>query len=183
MNSNLSFFSIIYAPNEIFKKQAEYIDVVDDNIRIIIDKMLKTMQIEKAVGLGANMVGILKRIAIVDLYENNKSSPIILINPEIIYFSEEKQSFMERSLSFPGIDANITRSKTIKVKYLDYEGNKQELNAEGFLATVIQHEVDYLNGKVFLDYLSKLKRDTLLKKMGKHLKLHPPHIHSAGCRH
>ncbi|MFY9590142.1 peptide deformylase [Rickettsia endosymbiont of Halotydeus destructor] len=179
----LSFFPIVYAPNDIFKTQAEEIDVVDDNIRIIVDKMLKTMQVERAVGLGANMVGILKRIAVVDLHENNKSSPIILINPEIIYFSEEQQSFIERSLSFPGIEANITRSKTIKVKYLDYQGNKQELDADGFLATVIQHEVDYLNGKVFLDYLSKLKRDTLLKKMEKHLKLHPPHVHGSGCRH
>ncbi|ABV75004.1 Polypeptide deformylase [Rickettsia akari str. Hartford] len=129
------------------------------------------------------MVGILKRIAIVELHENNKSSPIVLINPEITYFSEAKQTFIECSLSFPGIEASITRSKVIKVKYLDYDGNKQELDAEGFLATVIQHKIDYLNGKTFLDYLSKLKRDMLLKKMLKHIKLHPPHIHGNTCRH
>lgn len=90
---------------------------------------------------------------------------------------------MERSLSFPGIEAPITRSKAIKINYLDYHGNKQELEAQDFLATVIQHEVDYLNGKVFLDHLSKLKRDTLLKKMLKYIKMHPPHVHGSSCRH
>ncbi|GAA5252493.1 hypothetical protein KNCP2_07810 [Candidatus Rickettsia kedanie] len=99
--------------------------------------MLQTLYIERAVGLGANMVGILKRIAVVDLHENNKSSPIVLMNPEITYFSEAKQTFIEGSLSFPGIEASITRSKVIKVKYLDYDGNKQALEVEGFLATVI----------------------------------------------
>ncbi|WP_064429118.1 peptide deformylase [Rickettsia sp. Tenjiku01] len=183
MNQDKPYYQIVYAPNDIFKKQAEYIDIVDDNIRTIVDKMLQNLHIERAVGLGANMVGILKRIAVVDLHENNKSSPIVFINPDITYFSEEKQTFIEGSLSFPGIEASITRSKAIKVKYLDYNGNKQELAAEGFLATVIQHEIDYLNGKTFLDYLSKLKRDTLLKKMLKHIKLHPPHIHGSGCRH
>ena len=183
MNQKKSYYQIVYAPNDIFKKQAEHIEVVDDNIRIIVDKMLNTMQIERAVGLGANMVGILKRIAVVDLHENNKSSPIIFINPEITYFSNDKQTFTERSLSFPGIEAPITRSKAIKMNYLDYHGNKQELETHDFLATVIQHEVDYLNGKVFLDHLSKLKRDTLLKKMLKHIKMHPPHVHGSDCRH
>ncbi|HJD56010.1 MAG TPA: peptide deformylase [Rickettsia endosymbiont of Pyrocoelia pectoralis] len=183
MHQDKSYYQIVYEPNEIFKKQAEHIEIVDDNIRTIVDKMLKTLHIERAVGLGANMVGVLKRIVVIDLHENNKSSPIILINPEITYSSEEKQTFVERSLSFPGIEASVTRPKAIKVNYLDYDGNKQELAAEGFLATVIQHEVDYLNGKTFLDHLSKLKRDTLLKKMLKHIKLHPPHMHGSGCRH
>lgn len=183
MKQEKNYYQIIYAPNDIFKKQAEHIEVINDEVRNIADKMLNTIHIERAVGLGANMVGILKRIAVVDLYENNKSSPIIFINPEITYYSEEKQTFVERSLSFPGIEAPVTRAKAIKVNYNDYQGNKQELEAEGFLSTVIQHEIDYLNGKIFLDYLSKLKRDNLLKKMLKHIKMHPPHIHGSGCRH
>ncbi|ABV76280.1 peptide deformylase [Rickettsia rickettsii str. Arizona] len=94
MNQDKPYYQIVYAPNDIFKKQAEYIDIVDDNIRTIVDTMLQNLHIERAVGLGANMVGILKRIAVVDLHENNKSSPIVFINPDITYFSEETQTFI-----------------------------------------------------------------------------------------
>ena len=174
---------LVYAPNDIFKKKAEIVEVVDDNLRFLIDRMIKTLDTEKAVGLGANMVGILKRIAVIDLYENGVSNPIVLINPEIIYKSSEMQIFNEASICFPGISADISRSREIKVKYLDYQGEPQELNAEEFLASVLQHEIDYLDGKVFLDYLSKMKAEMLLKKMQKHLKLHPPHVHGPSCKH
>lgn len=179
----MSILPIIYAPNTIFSQKAEKVELIDDTIRLLIDKMLETMYYEKAVGLGANMVGVLKRIAVVDVQEEGKRQPYIFINPEITWCSEDKQTFKESSLSFPGIAADITRAKVIKINYLDYQGNKQELRAEGFLATVIQHEVDYLEGKTFLDYVSKLKRDMLLKKMGKHMKLYPPHVHGAHCNH
>ena len=162
--------SIVYAPNQVFKKIAEPVEVVDDEIRTLADQMLSTMYSKEAIGLGANMVGILKRIVVVDLQEDGILKPYIFINPEITYYAEELQTFTERSLSFPGIKADITRPKSIKLKYLDKSGKNQELKASGFFATVIQHEIDYLNGKVFLDYLSKCKRDTLLKKMQKHRK-------------
>ena len=106
-----------------------------------------------------------------------------MVNPEITEISKETQTFEEASLSFPGISAKITRPKKIKVKYLDYEGRKQLLEADNFLSTVVQHEIDYLDGKIFLDYLSKMKRDMLINKMKKHIKNHPPHIHTSSCSH
>jgi len=119
--------------------------------------------------MGANMIGVLKRIIVIDLQENGTRKPFAFINPEIIWRSEEMQTFQEASLCFPGISANIMRPNAIKVRYLDIDGNPQELEAKGYFATVIQHEIDYLDGKVFLDYLSPLKRNALLKKMQKHM--------------
>ena len=174
---------LIYAPNEIFKKKAQIIDAVDDNIRLLVDRMIKTLEVERAVGLGANMVGILKRIVVIDLYEDRVSNPMVFINPEIVFKSVETQTFDEASVCFPGISAEISRPKEIRVKYLDYQGQEKELTATGFLACVLQHEIDYLDGKVFLDHLSKMKSDILLKKMQKHIKLHPPHVHGPSCRH
>lgn len=179
----MKHLQLVYAPNPIFRQKALPVDKVDDEIRSLVDKMLATVYVEGAIGLGANMVGVLKPIVVIDLQEDGARNPRIFINPEITWYSEEMQTFKEASLCFLGIDADVTRPKAIKMNYLDYDGKPQEIEAEGFLATVIQHEVDYLGGKIFLDYLSKLKRDTLMKKMEKHIKMHPPHIHGAGCRH
>ncbi|MES2214675.1 MAG: peptide deformylase [Pseudomonadota bacterium] len=179
----MSKLSLVYAPNKIFKQKAEAVGVVDDSIRSIVDDMIHIMYSEGAVGIGANMVGLLKRIAVVDLRVDNIRNPYVLINPEIIWFSEEKQTCEEASLCFPGISAEITRPKSIMVRYLDPDGASQKLECEGFLATVVQHEVDYLNGVVFLDYLSKMKRDLLINKMQKHIKMHPPHVHGEHCSH
>jgi peptide deformylase len=145
--------------------------------------MFETLRIEHGIGLGANMVGVLKRIIVVKMQQETGLVSYAMVNPEILESSKETQTIEEASLSFPGIAANITRPKSITVRYLDYDGNPQTLAADGFLATVIQHEMDYLDGKVFLDYLSKMKRDMLLKKMEKHIKMHPPHVHTASCSH
>lgn len=179
----MSVLQLVYAPNDVFKAKAEPVKEVNDEIRALIDKMLNTIYHEQAVGLGANMVGILKRIAVVDMQPEGKKMPFTFINPEITWRSDEMQTFTEGSLCFPGITANITRPKAIKVRFLDYLGNSQEIEADGFFATVIQHECDYLDGKVFLDYLSKMKRDLLTAKMLKFMRLHPPHVHSASCKH
>lgn len=144
--------------------------------------MLDTMYFEGAVGLGANMVGIKTRIVVIDL-RSEDSRPYVMINPKITYFSKEKADFEEASISFPGISAVISRPEKIKVSYQDIEGIYCDIDADGFLARVIQHEVDYLDGKVFLDYLSKLKQDMLIKKMQKYIKNHPPHVHGAHCHH
>lgn len=174
---------LVYAPHEIFKKKAEPVEMVDDGVRLLVDRMLKTLEVERAVGLGANMVGILKRIAVAHLVNDEKTAPYVFINPRILWRSEELQTFEEASICFPGVSAEITRPHAIKIEYLDYNGKDQELEAEGFLATVIQHEVDYLEGIVYLDYLSKLKRETLLKKMQKYQKYHVPHVHTEDCAH
>jgi len=174
---------LVYAPDPIFKKTCDPIAKVDDATRQIVDDMLKTLEFEKAAGIGANMVGILKQIAVVDLHENDISTPYCFINPEIFWKSDDTQTFEEASLCFPGISAKITRPSKIKLRYLDYDGKQCELEADGFFAAVIQHEVDYLHGKIFLDHLSKMKRDMLIKKMLKFQKQHPPHVHGKNCKH
>jgi peptide deformylase len=181
--TQLQPFQIIYAPNDIFRKKTEDIDVVDNSIREIADRMVKTMYVEGAVGIGANMVGVTKSIAVVDLRANGEYNPYIFINPKISWRSNETQKFEEASLSFPGISAEVERPSSIKLAYLDDQGKPRELDATGFFASVIQHEVDYLNGKIYLDYISKMKRDLLIKKMEKHILLNPPHVHGAHCHH
>lgn len=158
---------IVIAPDPIFTKKAEPVTIVDDNIREIVKAMFATMYREQGAGIGANMVGVLKRIIVMDLKENGENLPIAMINPELLESSDEVQEFEEASLSFPGISAKIKRPSKITVSYLDPEGREQQMQAEGFLATVIQHEMDYLEGRTYLDHLSKLKRDTLIKKYRK----------------
>ena len=173
--------SLVYAPNLIFKQIAKEVSSVNDQTRHIVDEMFEVLRKEKGIGLGANMVGILQRIVVINWVEGNIKKAFI--NPKIISSSEEMQKFREASLSFPGIEADISRPKKIKISYIDYDNQKQEMEAEGFLSTLIQHEMDYLNGKVFLDHLSKIKRDILLKKMKKFIKFNPPHIHTEHCHH
>jgi peptide deformylase len=127
--------------------------------------MFDVLTKEKGIGLGANMVGLLDRLIVLDWPEGNIKCA--MINPEITWMCDEMQTFEEASLSYPGISAMISRPKKIKLSYLDCDNTKCEMEAEGYLSTLIQHEIDYLNGRVFLDHLSKLKRDALLKKMKK----------------
>jgi peptide deformylase len=179
----MPLLQLVHAPNLIFKKKAVKVENVDVEIRTLIDDMFETLEFEKGVGMGANMVGVLKRIAIADLHEEGVSKPYTFINPEIYWRSEEMQEVEEASLCFAGISAKVKRPKFIKIRYLDYNGEKQELEAEGFFASVIQHEVDYLDGVTFLDHLSKMKRNILIKKMLNFLKNNQPHIHGQGCKH
>lgn len=179
----MTILPLVYAPDPIFKKKAESVKKVDDSVRMIMDDMMETLEAENGIGMAANMVGILKRVVVVKLTESGKEILLKIADPEIIESSKETQVYLEASLCYPGISADVTRPKYIKISYIDYDNNKQELEAEGFLATVLQHEIDYLNGKVFLDYLSKLKRDTMMRKMAKHIKQHGHHVHHAGCNH
>lgn len=174
---------IIYAPNKIFSQISKPVEEVTESIRQLINDLFDTLEYEKAVGMAAMMVGELKRIIVVDLHPNGESDRRVYINPEIIWRSDENQTHTEASICFRGIDAKVTRPLKIKIKYLDYNGKESKEEAEGFLATVIQHECDYLDGKVFLDYLSKMKRDMLIKRMQKHVKMYPPHVHSSSCNH
>ena len=174
---------LVYAPNTIFRKKALPVEVVNDRIRSLIDQMFGVLHIENGIGLGANRVGLLERIVVINMWEKDKLLTYSMVNPEIIESSKETQLFEEASLSFPGISAKIARPKQIKVRYLDYNGNEKILEADNFLSTVVQHEIDYLDGKIFLDYLSKMKRNILLNKMKKYIKNNPPHIHTPFCSH
>ncbi|MFV9874964.1 MAG: peptide deformylase [Rickettsiales endosymbiont of Dermacentor nuttalli] len=139
---------------------------MNKEIQTFLDDMLETMYFNHAIGLGANVVGALHQCIVLDLLENGKKNPIIMVNPVVTVTSNETQGFEEASLSFPGISAQIIRPKHIKVNYVDYENNQQELNAEGFLSSVLQHEIDYLHGKVFLDS-DTFKTFNPVKKDGK----------------
>lgn len=129
------------------------------------------------------MAGIPKRVVVINVNHQGNHTKLALINPEIIKSSATTQTIEEASLSFPGISADITRPDAVTVRYMDLDGQIKEFEAQGVVATVIQHELDYLDGKTFLDYLSKLKRDLLVSKMLKYIKMHPPHVHGEHCDH
>jgi peptide deformylase len=175
----MTSLSLIIAPNPIFKKKSAPVAQVTDATRKLMDNMMAMLATEHAVGMAASMVGILQRIVVINLEEDGKTHKLFMVNPEIVEKSDEKQVFMEASICFPAASADITRPKSIKVKYLDYDGKPQELSATGFLSTCIQHEIDYLDGKVFLDYLSPLKRDMQMRKVAKYNKR--AHVHSDAC--
>ena len=158
------------APNPIFRQKASPVKEIDSEIKHVVSSMYNIMYENGAVGIGANMVGVLKRVVVVDLQESSQKAPVTMINPVITEKSQELQTFEEGSLSYPGIKAMVERPKEIEVEYLDINGKPNSMSAEGWLATVIQHEVDYLDGKIFLDYVSPMKRKMLLKKMEKHIK-------------
>lgn len=155
---------LVIAPDPIFRKKAEKVLVVDAEIRGLIKDMFERLYAENGLGIGANMVGLLKQIIVIDLKGDGKPSPVVMINPNIIKISDTVQVFNEASLSFPGIAADISRPDQITVQYLDVDGNTQVIEAEGFFATVIQHEMDYLQGRTYLDHLSRTKRDALMRK-------------------
>jgi len=175
----LATLSLIMAPNPIFRQKAVAVQQVDENIRLLCDDMLETLYVERGIGLAAPMVGMLHRIIVIDLQQEGTRAPLVCINPSVKNLSTRKEKHEEASLCFPGIRAEIERSSSLELSYLDKTGTPQNLQAEGWLATVIQHEMEYLDGRTFLDNLSKLKRDRLIKKMLKDIK----HEHACGDPH
>lgn len=159
---------LVIGPDPIFKNIATKVTIIDDDILSLCDGLLELLYKEDAVGVAATMVGVLKRVIVVDIQENDKKTPISMINPEIIESSEQLQTHEEGSICFPGISAKITRPQSIKVNYLDEKSIDRTMTADGYLATVIQHEIDYLDGKTYLDYLSPMKRSLLLKRTKKY---------------
>ena len=159
---------LVFGPSPNFKQISEPVEVVDNGIKIFCQDLSEMLYVHGAVGIAAPMVGIHKRVMVVDLQENDVKNPFSMINPKITFASEELQTFEEGSICFPGVSAEITRPKSIKVEYLDEDGQSRTLEAEGFLSTVIQHESDYMDGKTYLDYLSPMKRSLLLKRTRKY---------------
>ena len=162
---------IVIEPDPILRKKSESLEKVDDKIREFLDDMLETMYVAPGIGLAAVQVGILKRIIVIDISKDKeKKNPLFLINPEIIFRSKKTSIYEEGCLSLPGHFAEIERPAECQIKFVDYNGKEKELTANGLLATCIQHEVDHLNGVLFIDYLSKLKKDMIIKKLVKHKK-------------
>ena len=162
---------ILTEPNEILRKKSLPVDNVDKDLQILMDDMLETMYAAPGIGLAAIQVGIPKRIIVLDIEQKEgQKKPLFLINPEIIQKSKNLSTYEEGCLSVPGQFAEIDRPDKCHIKYLDYYGEKKEINAEGMLATCIQHEMDHLEGILFIDYLSKLKKTMIVKKLSKQKK-------------
>ena len=162
---------ILTEPNEILRKKSLLVDQVDGDIQKLMDDMLETMYLAPGIGLAAIQVGVPKRVIVLDMARKDEpKNPMYFINPEIITKSKDSLAYEEGCLSVPGQFAEITRSSNCSIKYLDYYGQPQELKAEGLLATCIQHEIDHLEGILFIDYLSKLKKTMIVKKLSKEKK-------------
>ena len=167
----MSIRKIVIEPDPILRKKSESLEKVDDEIRKLLDDMLETMYAAPGIGLAAVQVGILKRIIVIDISKDQeKKTPLFLVNPEIISRSKKTSVYEEGCLSLPGHFAEIERPAECQVKFIDYDGKEKELVADGLLATCIQHEIDHLNGVLFIDYLSKLKKDMIVKKLIKQKK-------------
>ena len=164
----MSILTIIKAPDPILKKRCIPVDAVDDEIRRLMDDMLETMYAAPGVGLAAPQVAIHKRIVVVDAADrNSERSPLQLANPEIIKKSDDIATFDEGCLSFPDQFAEVERPASVRIRYIDYNNAPQEIEAEGLLSTCIQHEIDHLDGRLFVDHISMLKRNMILRKMAK----------------
>ena len=162
---------IIIEPDPILRKKSVPLEKVDNDLKKLMDDMLLTMYEAPGIGLAAVQIGILKRLIVIDITkEEEKKNPLFLVNPEIISLSKKTSVHEEGCLSLPGHFAEIERPAECQVKFIDYNGKEKELKADGLLATCIQHEVDHLNGVLFIDYLSKLKKDMIVKKLIKHKK-------------
>ncbi len=162
---------ILIEPDPILRKKSDPLDQVDNEVRKLLKDMLETMYDAPGIGLAAVQIGILKRIVVIDISKDEKKKePLFLVNPEIIYRSKETSVYEEGCLSLPSQFAEIERPAKCSLKYIDFNGKEKKLEAEGLLATCIQHEVDHLDGVLFIDYLSKLKKDMIIKKLVKHKK-------------
>lgn len=167
----MTILNIVKYPNKILRERAEEIEEISEEIEMLAHDMLETMYANRGIGLAANQVGILQRIIVIDLQEDENEdevyNPMIFINPEIIWHSDETEERDEGCLSIPKMSGTVKRPAEIQVSYLDINGKKQVLEASGLLATCLQHEIDHLNGILFIDRMSKLKRDIILKKYKK----------------
>ncbi len=162
---------ILIEPNKILREKSLSVENVDKDIQILMDDMLETMYAAPGIGLAAIQVGIPKRVIVLDIKQKEgQKNPICFVNPEIIEKSKNNSTYEEGCLSVPGQFAEIDRPDKCHVKYLDYYGEKKEIKAEGMLATCIQHEMDHLEGILFIDYLSKLKKSMIIKKLSKQKK-------------
>ena len=163
--------NIVIEPDPILRKKSDILEKVDDELRILLDDMLETMYAAPGIGLAAVQIGILKRLIVIDISKDKeKKNPIFLINPEIISKSKNTSIYEDGCLSLPGHFAEIERPEECQIKYIDYDGKKKEMKANGLLSTCIQHEIDHLNGILFIDYLSKIKKDMIVKKLVKQKK-------------
>ena len=163
---------ILTAPDPRLQAVSTDVDKVDDEIRKLVDDMADSMYAADGIGLAAVQIGVPKRVIVIDLdQKDGNKNPRAFINPKILWASDEVAVFEEGCLSVPEIWDDVERPARIKAEYLDRDGNKQLLETDGLLATCLQHEMDHLNGVLFIDHLSRLKRSMAIKKLTKAKKL------------
>ncbi|MBB4631175.1 peptide deformylase [Sphingosinicella soli] len=173
----MAILPILEAPDARLRQLSEPVERVDDDLRRLMDDMLETMYDAPGIGLAAIQVGVAKRVLVIDLQEpaegaedtpaNRVKNPLYFVNPEITWESEELVTYNEGCLSVPEQYADVDRPARIRATWLDYDGKAHDEEIDGLLATCLQHEMDHLEGILFVDHLSKLKRDMLLKKLAK----------------
>jgi len=164
----MSVKKILIEPNKLLRQVSKVVEKVGDEERQLMDDMFDTMYDAPGIGLAAIQIGVPKRIIVLDISKDeNKKEPRYFVNPIIKNKNKEKAKYEEGCLSVPDQFAEIERPNTCEVEYLDYDGKKQLLKADGLLATCIQHEIDHLEGILFIDYLSKLKKSMIIKKLSK----------------
>ena len=164
----MSVKKILIEPNKLLRQISKPVEKVGDEERALMDDMLETMYEAPGIGLAAIQIGVPKRIIVMDISrDENEKKPMYFVNPLIKNKNEEKIKYEEGCLSVPDQFAEIERPNACEIEYLDYNGKKQILKADGLLATCIQHEMDHLDGILFIDYLSKLKKSMIIKKLSK----------------
>ena len=160
--------SILVAPDPRLKVKSKPVDKVDDEVRRLMDDMLETMYAAPGIGLAAPQVGVAWRVLVLDIAKQGEAkAPLCMVNPELLWVSDAEVVYEEGCLSVPEHYADVLRPAKIRVRYLDRENEIRQMEAEGLLATVVQHEMDHLEGILFVDHLSSLRRNMILRKLGK----------------
>ncbi len=163
---------IVTLPDPLLRQVSKPVSQVDADTRKLWDDMLETMYAAPGIGLAAVQIGVPRRVLVADLAKDGEAKqPLFIANPEILWSSETQSDYEEGCLSIPEYYEMVTRPSEVKVRYLDRQGEPVELHAAGVLATCLQHEIDHLNGVLFIDYITKLKRDRVVKKFAKAQKL------------
>lgn len=176
-------YQLLLGLDPLLRRQSKSVDPKDASLSLLVDAMIRAVDQHHAAGVAAPMFGVAKQIAII---AKEAEPHLVMFNPEILSTSSTTQTIEEGSLCLPEIMANITRPDTIEVRYHDQEGNVHTITETGFTASVIQHELDYFKGKLFIDYIPLLRRNLLIKSMEKaikHMKNHNHHVHTDACNH
>ena len=161
----MALLEILQAPHPLLKAKAKPVDGIDEEVRRLIADMFETMYKAPGIGLAAPQVGVSKRIVVMDVADGEERRPMVLINPEILWRSSERATAEEGCLSLPGQFADVTRPVAVRVRFRNEQGEEIELPAEGLLARCVQHELDHLDGILFVDHLTALRRNMIMRKM------------------
>lgn len=168
----MALLSIITLPDPKLRQPSAVVTTVDAALRALMDDMLETMYEAPGIGLAAVQIGVMQRVVVVDTAKQDEvRNPICLVNPEVVWRSEELSGYEEGCLSIPDHYEEVVRPERVRVRYLDREGASRDIDADGLLATVLQHEIDHLNGVLFTDHISRLKRDRITRKFEKAARL------------